>query len=405
MVLVSVFLTWITIQFEFSGRTITQGGSLGEMVLLALQAPGLVSLQFIFIVATLVVVGALVSFKISLGGILPLIGVGYFYYEFNRQLSILAGATGFGAPTDLFVTHGIGLLVASIGAIVVLATMISRDTIWSLGALPQRVLKRRVKDDFPAEVNLTSGTGSHTGRTQAIGIALAVAIVAAATGAGYFFLITTQVSFPGAGETIPPTANFQYSWIDGRTWQFHARSVSSDNIGITLYKWDFGDGTSGEGGEVTHSYVADGTYTVTLTVFDRAGNSDSISRSVEVATSLPPPGSGFIVSVSQVAVGTGNPINAWNIRFESVPIMLATAISLVVFDANGATLLTATPLTSLPSNVGSYFNLDASGYIAVGDYILLAMSFGVGRAQVPPGSTFSLVESASFAELVSGTLQ
>ena len=49
-------------------------------------------------------------------------------------------------------------------------------------------------------------------------------------------------------------------------------SNSTDNIGIMSYEWDFGDGTTGTGMQVTKSYSNPGTYTVTLTVKDAAGN-------------------------------------------------------------------------------------------------------------------------------------
>ena len=45
-------------------------------------------------------------------------------------------------------------------------------------------------------------------------------------------------------------------------------SLSSDNDGIATYDWDFGDQTSGSGDVVTHSYAAEGVYSVTLTVTD-----------------------------------------------------------------------------------------------------------------------------------------
>ncbi|MBS7654734.1 PKD domain-containing protein [Candidatus Bathyarchaeota archaeon] len=49
-------------------------------------------------------------------------------------------------------------------------------------------------------------------------------------------------------------------------------SQSTDNIGIASYEWDFGDGIAGTGKTITHRYSKLGTYTVTLTVKDIAGN-------------------------------------------------------------------------------------------------------------------------------------
>jgi parallel beta-helix repeat protein len=49
-------------------------------------------------------------------------------------------------------------------------------------------------------------------------------------------------------------------------------SASADNVGIVSYEWDFGDGATGTGKTTTHEYAEAGTYTVTLTVEDAAGN-------------------------------------------------------------------------------------------------------------------------------------
>ena len=62
-------------------------------------------------------------------------------------------------------------------------------------------------------------------------------------------------------------------------------SNSTDNVGVVSYEWNFGDGTSGTGVSVTHIYANAGTYNVTLTVKDAAGNSatDSITITVTAA--------------------------------------------------------------------------------------------------------------------------
>ncbi|MFB6283832.1 MAG: glycosyl hydrolase family 18 protein [Halobacteria archaeon] len=59
-------------------------------------------------------------------------------------------------------------------------------------------------------------------------------------------------------------------------------SSSSDDVGIESYSWSFGDGSSGTGVTASHSYSTAGTYNVTLTVTDAAGQTDEATATVEV---------------------------------------------------------------------------------------------------------------------------
>ncbi len=63
---------------------------------------------------------------------------------------------------------------------------------------------------------------------------------------------------------------------------------SSDNVGIVSYQWDFGDGGTGSGITVNHIYSNAGTYTVTLTVRDAVGLSDSDTLTVTALDTTPP---------------------------------------------------------------------------------------------------------------------
>ncbi len=63
------------------------------------------------------------------------------------------------------------------------------------------------------------------------------------------------------------------------------------------YAWDFGDGTSGVGSSVEHSYTTGGTYTVRLTLTDRGGDVRSVTQTISVLgpsgeTVTPPPSGG-----------------------------------------------------------------------------------------------------------------
>lgn len=54
--------------------------------------------------------------------------------------------------------------------------------------------------------------------------------------------------------------------------QFDASASTDEGGTIEKYTWDFGDGTTGSGATVSHSFTTDGVFTVSLTVEDNDGN-------------------------------------------------------------------------------------------------------------------------------------
>lgn len=68
---------------------------------------------------------------------------------------------------------------------------------------------------------------------------------------------------------------------------FFDASSSTDNVGIVSYAWDFGDTETSAEAAATHAYDVPGTYTVTLTVRDAAGNTAVESMTVTVRVVSP----------------------------------------------------------------------------------------------------------------------
>ncbi len=97
-----------------------------------------------------------------------------------------------------------------------------------------------------------------------------------------------------------PVASFTVA-INGLEVSVDA-SGSSDDIGIVSYVWNFGDGQGTTGETATHTYAADGTYTITLAVTDTDGLSAETSQDVTVAHVPVPPVASFTATMDWMTV-------------------------------------------------------------------------------------------------------
>jgi len=96
---------------------------------------------------------------------------------------------------------------------------------------------------------------------------------------------------PLIGTADPPpqcAAGGPYFGPPNQPITFDGRESSDPGGEIVSYTWDFGDGATGTGSTVVHTYALKGTYVVTLTVTDACGSSSSCQTTADVSSNLRP---------------------------------------------------------------------------------------------------------------------
>lgn len=114
----------------------------------------------------------------------------------------------------------------------------------------------------------------------------------------------------GAPVNQPPTASFTTT-LNELSVTTNASASTDPDGSVISYVWSWGDATTSSGANASHTYVAAGTYVISLTVTDNAGATGSTTRQVTVTA----PPSGTIHTLwptnptpTDINTTSGNPI-------------------------------------------------------------------------------------------------
>ena len=109
----------------------------------------------------------------------------------------------------------------------------------------------------------------------------------------------TADDFPNTGPTI---ARFTFSPTNPTINQDVGFNASSFTVSNGTFAWDFGDGQTCAGVTLTHRYVRNGTFTVTLTATSDTRATSSSSRTINVSATLPAQVANFTFSPTQPSI-------------------------------------------------------------------------------------------------------
>jgi PKD repeat protein len=143
-----------------------------------------------------------------------------------------------------------------------------------------------------------------------------------------------------------PTADFTVD-CDQLECDFDGTGSADPDGTLTGYAWDFGDTHTGTGATVDHTFAADGSFQVKLTVTDNEGRTATVTKPAEVSTAT-------VTPVGSAASG-GNR-TSFSV---SIPAAVASGDQLLLFfTGNSAVTVTA------PAGWTQVRATDGSGYLA-----------------------------------------
>jgi PKD repeat protein len=139
------------------------------------------------------------------------------------------------------------------------------------------------------------GAGSFGFQSYLSGSSTAAPVVASYDNLSITPVGATPANLPPSAAFTTATNNLAVT-VDG--------STSSDSDGtVASYAWNFGDSATATGAKpAAHSYAAAGTYTISLTVTDNQGATNTVTHQVAVTAGNQPPVAAFTSSVANLVV-------------------------------------------------------------------------------------------------------
>ncbi|MBE7163124.1 MAG: PKD domain-containing protein, partial [Williamsia herbipolensis] len=157
-----------------------------------------------------------------------------------------------------------------------------------------------------------------------------------------------------------PAASFTTTTADLAATFDGTGSTDSDGT-VAGWSWAFGDGTTGSGARVSHTYGVAGTYTATLTVTDDKGATGSTTRSVTVtAPAGAPLASDSFARTTANGWGTADAGGAWTVSSPAATWKTDTTAGIVSIGAGTTSLATLGSVSSTNSDSTVSFTTNAA---------------------------------------------
>jgi PKD repeat protein len=176
------------------------------------------------------------------------------------------------------------------------------------GALTVMVISKVLSGATPVTLNLANFAAAGTAQAWQLTSGNAITRLSDLTLSGSSLAVSvpaqsvTLFVIAGGSPNVPPTAVASATPTSGIAplpVAFNGAGSSDPDGSISSYAWTFGDGATGSGSTINHTYAAAGSYSASLTVTDNRGA--TASKSVLISVSSDP---NLIAAPSGLAAST-----------------------------------------------------------------------------------------------------